>query len=638
MVWVTDDHTLSALLDAIAHGHEVCYDLETTGLNEHALGARVCLASLTISTGPADRDPTTWLLPLYHPESMWLGRWRTVFTRVAAALVAVRAFLIGHNVKYDSRWTLAFTDVDLADLIQWDTQVSAHLLDENTSHKLKDVAPATFGVPRWDDFDLTAEGAALRVPLIDLGLYAARDTYWTWRLCLEHRRVMQPEEQPDTPDEIEAARLGRLAVWCSMPTVATLAGVEQRGIGVDLDWIADRLAADTERADAIFRVLAHRYHTADLRPEDANFAATSIYFQRWADEAVRRGDLRIAALTPTGRPQWSKAVLVRQARGGSRLAEAILAWRRLTKETEFLISWLEHASPDHRIHASFNTGSVSTGRLSSSDPNMQQVTKALRPAFVPRPGHVICDFDYSMIELRTAAFIAPCQAMIEALRAGRDLHRMIVADTLHKAEAEVTADERQRGKAINFGFLFGQNAYGFREYAETGYGVTLTMDEAEQAYHSFFATWDGMAQWHARVVERAHLTGQVVSPIGRVRRVPGIHSPIEKISHGAERQAINAPVQGFASDLMQIAAASITGHLPGYPAVADAHLVGTVHDSIVAELPEDRWERVAKECLDRMVDLRPVLRRMDCDFDVPLVVEVNAGSRWGLSDVGCLVS
>src|SRR5699024_9857126 len=148
----------------------------------------------------------------------------------------------------------------------------------------------------------------------------------------------------------------------------------------------------------------------------------------------------------------------KQARGGSDIAQTLLDYRNATKRLEFLRSWTEQVTREGRIHSTYNAGSVVTGRLSSSGPNMQQVTKALRPAFVPSPGRVMVDLDYSQIELRVAAFISRSVPMMEAFRRGDDLHRLIAARVNNKAPEEVTARERQQGKAANFGLLYGMGA------------------------------------------------------------------------------------------------------------------------------------------------------------------------------------
>lgn len=902
--WVMDPEALGFLLEAIATATEVVADLETTGLDEHAynggpfnggVGARVALASLTLPQPDDVGDPTTWVVPLSHPESPLLGQWRSAFRKIAEAIADNEKPLINQNVRFDARWILALTGVDLARRIVWDTMIASHLLDENSSSKLKERAPDTFGIDRWDDFDFEEPGAAEKVPLIDLGLYAARDTYWTWRLKNHQRELLylEGDDEPETDDEIENARLGRLAVWTAMPATATLTAIEQRGIGLDRDWVHDRLNEYTSELKTKSAELASRY--SEMEPEGVSWAPTSHWFIRWSEAAVRAGDLRIASLTKTGKPQWSKGVLTRQARSGSATARDLLVVRDRLKRTEFLNSWLGYTKPNGRIYAHYHDGRVVTGRLScvapdtlidmprdmtkyplgvpisevkpgdwvysfdynmeltlrqvewvgptkiaktiyvtfensegerrvlqctpdhlvrlyngdwrhaayllkntgrygggttstrvlgmvkrswknpglndnylqffphsnsrhtppsvnegarygessggkntehrwvmervlgkklstkwdvnhkdgnkvnnhpsnleylpasehrsnthrdgtwgkeqpwadafvgktdfravsieegptievwdmtvpvdhqfiangivvhnSSGPNMQQVTKTLRPAFIPRPGYVLIDADYSQIELRVAAFISRCYPMIEAFERGEDLHRLLASRIASKEPVDVTDQERQAGKSANFGLIYGMGAYGFREYAETTYGVSFTEEEALGIHRIYFETWDGLSQWHASTISKLHQTGQVVSPIGRVRRLPGVWDGNEKLVSYCERAGINSPVQGFASDLMQMAAASIEGLLPGSTPVRGAGLVATVHDSIVSEAPEDDWERVAREIQHRMVNIVDILPRLGCRFDVPLAADISVGTRWGLSDVGKL--
>jgi DNA polymerase I-like protein with 3'-5' exonuclease and polymerase domains len=646
VTWVMDEVGLAHLIEALAQCDLVVADLETTGLDEHAVRggttnagypARIVLASFTLPTDLVHMGvPTTWILPLSHPDSPWSGHWREAMRRVAQAILDNDRPVSNANVKFDSRWVYAHTGVDLSRQIVWDTMISSHLLDENASTKLKVQAPLTFGVPPWDEFDLSKPGAAEKVPMFDLGLYAARDTYWTWRLHEKHRRDMylenQDGERPETPDDIESAKLGRLAVWCAIPTTATLSAVEQRGFLLDTDWTRQELAEHQDLTVGFTESLCERY---GLNPNEASFAPTSHWFMAWAERAVQAGDLTIAELTPTGKPRWSKGVLVRQGRAGSEVALELLSLRGHVKKAEYLVSWLNHVTPDGLIHATYNAGRVVTGRLSSDSPNMQQVTAALKPAFIPRKGYVLADLDYSQIELRVAAFISRSKPMIEAFQNGWDLHRLLAMAITGKSDpALVTAGERQAGKSANFGLLYGMSAYGFREYAETVYGVSFTPEEAAVVRQAFFTTWDGILDWHLRCVNRVQRDGQMTSPIGRVRRLPIVWDSNEKLAAYGERSAINSPVQGFASDLMQMAAASIEGYLPGVEPVPDVQIVATVHDDIVVEVPEDNWELSTKLCQERMVNIGDALQRLDCHLDVPLVAEAKVGTRWGLSDVG----
>lgn len=418
-----------------------------------------------------------------------------------------------------------------------------------------------------------------------------------------------------------------------MPTSAALTTMHQNGFPLDVEWAEAKRTELLAAAAEPYSRMVDRY---PLETEEApSFAPTSRWFADWSMAAVQAHDLQIGALTPSGKPQWSKAVLVRQERAGSEVAADLLAYRRDTKRVEFLNSWLDKATPEGKVYAMYNAGRTVTGRLSSSDPNMQQVTSEIKPAYWGGPGYYVADLDYSQIEMRLAAHVADCEPMIEAFLRGDDLHRMLAAVATGKPLGEITKDDRQGGKAGNFGFLFGMEAQGFQTYAETVYGVSFTPDEAYAVREAFFDQWDGMAQWHSRTVARAKATGQIVSPIGRVRRLPEIHFEGYPGQH-AERQSINSPVQGFASDIMQTANASISGHLPGVAAVPGVRTLATVHDSLVVAVPIEGWQRSVGLCMRRMLDVAPVLKRLGCELRVPLAVKAEVGTRWGLTDVGVI--
>ena len=322
---------------------------------------------------------------------------------------------------------------------------------------------------------------------------------------------------------------------------------------------------------------------------------------------------------------------------GRRWPRTLLALRQAVKRSEYLTSWLGVVTPQRTIHTTYHAGRVVTGRLSSSDPNIQQVTKSLKPAFVPKySGNVIAELDFSQIELRVAAFISRCEPMLEAFRQGQDLHRLFGARLTGKAPEDVTDGERKAAKAGNFGLLYMMSANGFQRYAEDVYDVSFTADESAAVHRAFYEMWDGIGAWHVRSIQKARLDGQIVSPIGRVRRLPDIHSPNGQKVGWAERSSVNSPVQGFASDCMQLAAAWIGGFVKGSGPVPNAEIVGTVHDSIVIEAPAEIWEPVVRECMDRMVRVGELLPALGCTLDVPLAVEAKVGSRWGLADVGVL--
>lgn len=661
ITWVWGKEDLKSLVKAIHESSEIVMDLETTGLDEYAEAggdtnggypARIVLAALTLPS--ADRaeagaydwrtfdgeQPMTYLVPLSHPASPLLGSWRKVMAIIGREINRSGKPFVNANIKFDARWVFAQTGVDLSDRIEWDTTVSSQLVDTEARTRLKIRAARDFGIEEWDDFDLGTPGAAERVDLIQLGEYAARDTYYTWKIEQEHRDQMflTGDEEPFDSDDIQMARLGKVATYVAMPTVRTLTKVEQRGFLLDVDWVHAKIEEmDGLRLKACEDILG-LYGTAPApapAKDGVTTAATSKWFQGFVAQAIEAGDLRVTARTDSGNAQWNKAVLIAQQRQGSPAADALLRHRDATKTLEFLRSWLELRDPNNVIHATYNVGFVKTGRLSSSNPNVQQISARLKPAFIPRPGHVLLDLDYSQVELRVAAFISRSAPMIEAFQRGDDLHRLLAARIAGKAPEDVTSMERKRAKAGNFGLLYGMSPGGFQTYAATAYDVSLTLAEAQAVHSAFFEMWDGMRQWHERSKRRAYERGYVTSPIGRTQWLSDLYSKSSfKASH-AERNALNSPVQGFGSDLMQMAAASIMGTLPGYPLprVEGAHVVATVHDEICIEVPEDRWQEILVECKRRMEDVNTFLRPLDCQMDVPIVAGPSAGTRWGVHDL-----
>lgn len=661
ITWVWGKEDLKGLVKAIHASQKVVMDLETTGLDEYAEAggdtnggypARIVLASLTLPNAERavagaynwrtfdGEQPMTYLVPLSHPASPLLGAWRKVMAIIGREINRSGKPFVNANIKFDARWVFAQAGVDLSDRIEWDTTVSSQLVDTEARTRLKIRAARDFGIEEWDDFDLGTPGAAERVDLIQLGEYAARDTYYTWKIEEEHRDQMflTGDEEPFDSDDIQMARLGKVATYVAMPTVKTLTKVEQRGFLLDVDWVHAKIEEmDALRLKACEDILG-LYGTAPApapAKDGVTTAATSKWFQGFVAQAIEAGDLRVTARTDSGNAQWNKAVLIAQQRQGSPAADALLRHRDATKTLEFLRSWLELRDPNNVIHATYNVGFVKTGRLSSSNPNVQQISSRLKPAFIPRPGHVLLDLDYSQVELRVAAFVSRSQPMIEAFQRGDDLHRLLAAKIAGKAPEDVTSLERKRAKAGNFGLLYGMSPGGFQSYAATAYDVSLTLAEAQAVHSAFFEMWAGMRQWHERAKRRAYERGYVTSPIGRTQWLSDLYSKSSFKSSHAERNALNSPVQGFGSDLMQMAAASIMGTLPGYPLprVEGAHVVATVHDEICIEVPEDRWQEILVECKRRMEDVNTFLRPLDCQMDVPIVAGPSAGTRWGVHDL-----
>jgi DNA polymerase I-like protein with 3'-5' exonuclease and polymerase domains len=660
--WIDTPAQLSEFIaECRKPGTLVVLDGETTGLDPWARNARVAMFAFTLVR--LDRklqatEPVNYVLGLSHPDAPFCSTWRPVLAKVARGLRGVK--LANQNLPFDLRWIGAHTGVDLSEGIVWDTGLASHLLDENQTASLKPRAAATFGIERWDDFDFNAveieqrreakkrgipewaleRKMAERVPYYQLGVYAARDTYWTWRL-MERQLILFGREaearaeliEIGQREEIQMLTLGDYQHAVMIPALRVITRMEQRGFALDTEWCEGKAANLSDEALQAFMSLeARRDEALDVVPKtadledvlagEASYEPTSGYFAAWAELMRRAKELKVGAMTSTGKPSWTKEVLARQASAGSAAASDLLTYRQATKQSQFLRSWAEQVKTDGAIHSTYNYYRTVTGRLSSSEPNLQQVTKDLRPAFVARPGFVLVDADYSQIELRCAAHVANCEPMIEAFVNGEDLHTKMAASIAGVSLELVTAIMRQAAKAANFGFLYGMQAAKFVRYAQDTYGVTVTDEEAEAIRATFFDTWDGLAQWHAESEALVARRGYVTSPLGRVRRLPLAFSDDDYQRGEAVRQAINSPVQSFASDLMLLAVTEIDRHPDIYP-------LALVHDAVVCEVPARRAEELALVVKHRMESVGLQTAKLGCNLRVPLVADVALSRQWG---------
>lgn len=644
----------------------ITLDIESTGLAEHAPDARLVTLALTIATMDDPHGCRNFVLPLSHPDGPFYPRWRSVATAVAAALLDAGLPLIGQNLRFDARWIFACTGIDLAGLIAWDTQLSSHLLDENRSASLKPRASETFGVERWDDFDFsraererTAEAKLIaggkpakmtetewrellcrhprmlgeRADFFDFGIYNVRDTYWTWALCVEHRRELalsaagRDQHEAEEPYERAMRRLGRFHERAGVAMVRSITEMEQTGWLLDQEWTRERLASQEAIAAQSYALLEEAISGGpesyeEEFPSPRSYEPTSLWFAHWTQDLIRQGELRVMSATAKGKPSWTKAVLTKLARAGSEPAGILLRHRSATKQAQFLRSWLDLVCADGRIHPTYSYARVLTGRTSCSGPNLQQVTSELRPAFIASPGCLLIESDLSQIEMRTAAHISGCAPMIEAFRNGADLHRLMAAQMTGKRPEDVSKQERQRAKAVNFGLLFMMGPQGLVGYADAAYDVLLSIEEAEAAHAAYFALWEGLGPWHMRCIAQATREGFIASPIGRIRRLPGMIGADAYEHARLGRQAVNAPVQSLASDILQLGVDKIRSEIP------QARLLGMVHDSVIVEAPAELAEKIAAEVVRCMTSLDAELLSLGCRLDVPLAAEASVGRRW----------
>jgi DNA polymerase-1 len=426
-------------------------------------------------------------------------------------------------------------------------------------------------------------------------------------------------------DELnKSPRLSRLYQWLLMPAVRTLLRVTEHGVPVD----QERLAVLTTELET--EVTALRETFGDLNPSSPKQVGRYLYEEH---------GLPVIATTDTGAPSTAAdtlAQLVPLTTG--EISEWILRLRDYREKSKLLSSYLDSwpalIGEDGRMHPRYKPLHVVTGRLSSENPNIQNVPRLPQFRGVFRDPHLVwLKADYSQIELRVAAWLSGEPRMLEAYREGRDLHALTAQLVLHSnptSEYKGTT-ARQAAKTLNFGLLYGAGPGTLQRIARMEYGLTLSEDEARQARDDFFAAYPALRSWHRRVEDAVTATGMSISPLGRVRHLPAATRPKwddeDGQRHKAIREGINHPVQSFASDLLLMAMVRVQERLDAgdFPR---AFIVAEVHDELDLLVLPEAVPYVAKEVKDIMEDVS-WLQRFGIKLTIPVLAEVTAGPSWG---------
>jgi DNA polymerase-1 len=330
--------------------------------------------------------------------------------------------------------------------------------------------------------------------------------------------------------------------------------------------------------------------------------------------------LPVVAKTPTGAPSTAESVLQELAEQGFELPALILEYRGLAKlrstYTEKLPQMINARTG--RVHTSYHQAVAATGRLSSSDPNLQNIPvrtdegRRIRRAFVPEPGHRMLAADYSQIELRIMAHLSGDSGLLAAFAAGEDIHRATAAEVFGVPPAEVSADQRRSAKAINFGLIYGMSAFGLAKQ------LGIERDAAQTYVDRYFERYPGVRAFMDRTREQARDQGYVETVFGRRLYLPDIKARNPQIRAAAERTAINAPMQGTASDIIKRAMIDLDAWLEA--GRVPAHMLMQVHDELVFEVRADRVDEVGAKVRELMQGA--------ADLAVPLVVDVGIGDNW----------
>jgi DNA polymerase-1 len=517
------------------------------------------------------------------------------FKRMCILLRDYKATMIWQNGKFDTLFIKYKLGYMLP--IHHDVMLMGTAYDLSAEHGLKAMAQRYLGVPDWDIDKKTKTGKGDKKKLKD---YLKLDLKYTWELFKFFKERMNK-----TQLQIYRELL--------LPAYKMYRQTEQNGIYIDLEGLDKVKEEYKKKEEEALKVLQSKYPINWNSP------------QQVSDVIFNQEKLPTLKLSEkTGKPSADAKVLKKLATMGHELPVQLLDYKfYYGANSKFLTRWGGYAAHDGRIHPNFNITNVVTGRTSCSDPNLQQVprNRDLRSLFTAPEGRVFLEADYSQIELRVAAHYAQEPTMLKIYREGGDIHTE-TARTL--CGGEPTKEDRSKAKAVNFGFLYGMQAKGFVEYAFDSYGVVFTPAEAERYRDLFFQKYSRLLPWHDRMAKLCEANGGVSNLFGRFRALPKIYSQYKWERNEAIRKAINSPVQGTASDLLLSAAVQIQRELgPKY----DLKIVGTVHDSILADVPVEYAEDCVAD-IKRIMAHPDALDKFGIEFSLPIDSDVGVGP-WG---------
>lgn len=394
--------------------------------------------------------------------------------------------------------------------------------------------------------------------------------------------------------------------------------MEQAGIKLDIDFL---------------QVLSKKINVKIQELEKKIYKLSGVNFninssQQLSEILFKKLNISVDGLrkTPGGVISTAAPELIK-LKGKHKIIDLILEYRELMKlKTTYVDALPKLVDQYHRIHTDYHQLGTATGRLSSSDPNLQNIPargewgEQIRRAFIAENGYKLLSADYSQIELRIAACLAKDQKMIKAFKNNQDIHKLTAAEVNNISLDKVTDDMRFEAKALNFGVLYGMSVVGFAQAAG------ITRDRAKKFIDEYMRDFSGIAKYIKRIKEGVKKKGYVETVLGRRRYLPQINSSDFLMRHASERMAINMPIQGTAADIMKAAMIRISESLP-----PEARLLLQVHDELVLEAKEDKIKEIREIVKDAMENVlkEPTFKSVKSIFKVPLNVDIKIGDNWG---------
>ncbi len=592
---ILEKKQLAAWIERLGEAECFAFDTETTSLDY--MRADLVGVSFAIQPGEAAYVPCGHD---YEGAPKQLTR-EYLLAALRPLLEDPKSLKIGQNLKYDMS-VLARSGIELEG-VAFDTMLESYVLDSTATRHDMDSLALKYLSHRTIHFeDVAGKGAKQltfnQSPLEKAGPYAAEDADVTLRL---HQTLW-----PRLQDE---ALLARLFQEIEMPLVPVLSRIERNGVLVDRGMLE---AQSVELAASMKNIAAEAYEAAG---EEFNLASPkqiqAILFEKLA--------LPVLEKTPKGQPSTAESVLQELAHEYP-LPKLILEYRGMSKlKSTYTDALPARIDPETgRVHTSYRQAVASTGRLSSTDPNLQNIPvrtpegRRIRQAFIAPAGSCILAADYSQIELRIMAHLSGDERLLEAFESGEDIHRATAAEVFGVAPKKVSDDERRSAKAINFGLIYGMSAFGLARQ------LGIPRREAQEYVDLYFSRYPGVKQFMDDTKERARDCGYVETVFGRRLYLPEIKSRNPARRQYAERTAINAPMQGTAADIIKRAMITLGRWLA--ESGNTARMIMQVHDELVFEVAEDA-----------IADLQAVVvAQMEAaaELSVPLKVDVGVGKNW----------
>jgi DNA polymerase-1 len=513
----------------------------------------------------------------------------------------------GHNVKFDIK-VLKTAGIEVKG-VDFDTMIASYLLNPGTrQHNLDAVTFTELGFEKISKEDLLGKGKDKitfgEVEMEKLSLYSCEDADFTHRLRDKLAKQLKTEKLEKLFDEIE------------VPLIGVLAEMEENGIKLDAKFLADF----AKEVDKSIKGLEKKiYHLAGM---EFNINSTKqlkeVLFEKLEISTLGVGKIKTGFSTAADE--------LEKLKHEHAIIPLIQEYRELAKLSSTYIEVLPKLinPKTKRIHTSFNQTVTSTGRLSSSDPNLQNIPiktelgREIRKAFVADKGYKLLALDYSQIELRLAAHFSGDKKMVEAFKNGLDIHTATAAEINGVKLEEVTKEMRREAKAINFGILYGQGPHGLSQTADIPY------NKAREFIDDYFAHFGDIKKYIDDTIKLARDKGYAETLFGRRRYLPEINSSVVMVRKGAERMAINAPLQGTSADMIKVAMIRVARDLSPSPSPSQergVRMLLQVHDELVFEVREDLVSEVAEKIKTIMQDV--------IKLKVPIVVDAKVGENWG---------